>query len=73
MGDANSGQRFALGGGVAVALGDLNGWFNQQDYCGYPQGIRKLSTGWDNLQGIEGLQLLLGGILGITFAAAAYA
>ncbi|MCJ7566965.1 MAG: DUF92 domain-containing protein, partial [Anaerolineales bacterium] len=73
MGDANSGQRSALGGGAAAALSHLIGWFNQQDFGGYPQGIRKLSTGWGNLQGIEGLQLLIGGILGITFAAAAYA
>ena len=72
MGDANSGRRTALGSGAAAALGDLIGWFNQQDFRGYPQGIRKLSTGWDNLQAIEGLQLLLGGILGIAFAAAAY-
>ncbi len=73
MGDADSGRRTALGGGAAAALGDLITWFNQQDFRGYPQGIRKLSTGWNNLLGIEGLQLLLGGILGIAFAAAAYA
>jgi len=62
-----------LGGNAAAALGDLIAWFNQQDFGGYPQGNRKLSTGWDNLLGIEGLQLLLGGILGIAFAACAYA
>jgi len=73
MGNADSGRRTALGGGVAAARGDLIAWFNQQDLRGYPQEIRTLSTGWDILLGIEGLQLLLGGILGFVFAAAAYA
>jgi uncharacterized protein (TIGR00297 family) len=73
VGDADSGRRTALGGGAAASLGDLIARFNQQDFRGYPQGIRKLSTGWDNLLRIEGLQLLLGGILGIAVAAAAYA
>jgi uncharacterized protein (TIGR00297 family) len=73
MGNADSGRRTALGGGVAAARGDLIAWFNQQDLRGYPQETRKLSTGWDILLGIEGLQLLLGGILGIVVAAVAYA